>query len=267
MKNWLLNKTLKTWCVIKNPITKIYEEKLIREVLSFKIPKHIAIIMDGNRRFAKKRGLPSNIGHIFGSKKAEEVLNWCWEIGIKNVTIYAFSTENFNRSEEEKRNIFSLISNELIKLAKDSRVHKNKVRVRVVGKTELLPKYVRKAIKEVESVTKNYDSFKLNIAIAYGGRQEIIDCIKKLLNDVRAGKYSSKDINFKTVESYLYANGDYSKVDLLIRTGGEQRLSNFLTWQTANCVACFLDIYWPEFRKIDLLRAIRLWQIKKGFRD
>ncbi|RUM34166.1 MAG: di-trans,poly-cis-decaprenylcistransferase [Archaeoglobus sp.] len=252
--------------VLKNPFVKIYEYRLAREIKSFEMPKHVAIIMDGNRRFAKRRGLPPNAGHVFGSRKAEVVLNWCWELGIRNITVYAFSTENFNRSWEEKRSLFSLITKELQKLSKNKKVHRNRVKVKIVGKIQLLPPYVKEVIHEVETVTKSYDRFKLNIALAYGGRQELIDAIRNLLRDVKSGAISSSKIDEKMIETYLYGDSDYSKVDLLIRTGGEQRLSNFLTWQTANSVACFLDVYWPEFRKIDLLRAIRLWQIKAGIR-
>ncbi len=260
-------KLLFLWSAVKNPVAKFYERELTKDVLKYRLPRHIAIIMDGNRRFARKRGLPPKAGHVFGSRKVEDVLNWCWELGIKNVTLYAFSTENFKRSEEEKRNIFSLVERELFKLARDKRVHSRKVRVRIVGKVELLPENVRSAIRTVEEVTGNYTGFNLNIALAYGGRQELIDAVRAILYEVKKGKLSSEEIGEKTIERYLYGEGEYSKVDLLIRTGGEQRLSNFLTWQTANSVACFLDVYWPEFRKIDLLRAIRLWQQKAGVRN
>ena len=244
-------------------ILRIYERMLINEVKPLGMPKHVAIIMDGNRRFARKRGLPPHIGHVFGSRKAEEVLNWCWELGIKNVTVYAFSTENFKRSEEEKKNIFRIVTKELRRLAKDKRIHKNKVRVKIVGKLELLPSYVKEAINVVETATKNYGNFNLNIALAYGGRQELMDAIKSLLRDVNRGRLKSGEIDSRTLEKYLYGDGDYANVDLVIRTGGEQRLSNFLPWQTANSVAYFCDVYWPEFRKIDLLRAIRAWQQKR----
>lgn len=244
-------------------ILRIYERMLINEVKPLGMPKHVAIIMDGNRRFARKRGLPPHIGHVFGSRKAEEVLNWCWELGIKNVTVYAFSTENFKRSEEEKENIFRIVTKELRRLAKDKRIHKNKVRVKIVGKLELLPSYVKEAINVVETATKNYGNFNLNIALAYGGRQELMDAIKSLLRDVNRGRLKSGEIDSRTLEKYLYGDGDYANVDLVIRTGGEQRLSNFLPWQTANSVAYFCDVYWPEFRKIDLLRAIRAWQQKR----
>jgi len=240
--------------VIKNPFVKIYERKLTKDVKSFEMPRHVAIIMDGNRRFAKKRGLPPKVGHVFGSKKAEAVLNWCWELGIRNVTVYAFSTENFNRSEEEKRSLFSLIARELNRLRRSEKIHRSEVRVKIVGKVQ------------IETATENYGKFNLNIALAYGGRQELMDAIRSLLRDVKAGKLTPDKIDEKTIESYLYGEGDYAKVDLLIRTGGEQRLSNFLTWQTANSIACFLDVYWPAFRKLDLLRAIRLWQVKAGLR-
>jgi tritrans,polycis-undecaprenyl-diphosphate synthase [geranylgeranyl-diphosphate specific] len=234
--------------------------KLMREVKSWGVPNHVAIIMDGNRRFARKKGLPPHFGHVFGSRKAEEVLSWCWELGIKNVTIYAFSTENFKRSEDEKKSIFGLVERELRRLASDNRTHKNRVRVRVVGRIELLPENVIRAIEEVEAATQAYGSFNLNIALAYGGRQELVDAIREILQLVRNGRMKSEEIDARLIEKHLYGEGDYSAVDLVIRTGGEQRLSNFLPWQTATSVAYFCDVFWPEFRKIDLLRAIRTWQ-------
>ena len=248
-------------------IYKIYEKKLIKEVKKNVLPRHIAIIMDGNRRFARKRGLPPKLGHIFGSKKAEEVLNWCWDLKIKNVTVYAFSTENFNRSEEEKRNIFTLVEKELKRLANDKRIHLSKVKVKVVGRKDLLPKNVLEAIKYVEERTKNYSNHFLNIALAYGGRQEIVDAIKNILQKVKNGLIKSDEIDSKLIEQNLYGEDGYSEVDLVIRTGGEQRLSNFLPWQSANSVVYFCDVYWPEFRKIDLLRAIRAWQFRKIGQD
>ncbi len=244
-------------------IYKVYEIRLLREVKSKPIPNHVAIIMDGNRRFARKRGLPPYLGHMFGSKKAEQVLEWCLELGIRNLTTYAFSTENFKRCDEEKRHLFSLIEDRLRKLARDKRIHRNRVRVRVIGRKELLPENVLSAIEEVEDVTKHYDNYRLNIAIAYGGRQELMDAIREILRKVRDGILRVEEITQRTIEEHLYSDGDYANVDLLIRTGGEQRLSNFLPWQSVNSVAYFCDVYWPEFRKIDLLRAIRTWQIRR----
>ncbi len=250
--------------MLRKVIYKIYEIKLLRDVKSRPLPNHIAIIMDGNRRFARRRGLPPYLGHMFGSDKAEEVLEWCLELGIRNLTIYAFSTENFKRSRVEKENLFRLMESRLKKLARDKRIHENRVRVRVIGKRELLPKYVVDAIKTVERATRNYRDYRLNIAIAYGGRQEITDAIREILRKVRNDEIDVDEIDHRTIEEHLYSNDcDYFNVDLLIRTGGEQRLSNFLPWQSANSVAYFCDVYWPEFRKIDLLRAIRTWQIRK----
>ncbi len=241
-------------------IHKIYELKLLKEVKRFPPPKHVAFIMDGNRRYAKKRGLPVYIGHFFGSKKAEEVLKWCLELKIKTVTAYAFSTENFRRSEEEKINLFKLIEKELRKLIEDKRIHKNRVRVRIVGKRELLPENVRRVVHELEEATKDYDRYNLNIALAYGGRQELVDAIRCVLKLVEDGKIKPESIDHSTIERFLYSDNGYESVDILIRTGGEQRLSNFLPWQTTNCLAYFCDVYWPEFRKIDFLRAVRMWQ-------
>jgi len=250
--------------MLRRVVYKIYELKLLREVKSRPLPNHIAIIMDGNRRFARRLGLPPYVGHMFGSDKAEEVLEWCLELGIKNLTIYAFSTENFKRSREEKENLFRLMEDRLRRLARDRRIHENRVRVKVVGRRELLPGYVVRAIEEVEEATKEYGNYRLNIAIAYGGRPEITDAIREILAKVKRGEMRADDIDQRTIEEHLYSNDcDYSSVDLLIRTGGEQRLSNFLPWQSANSVAYFCDVYWPEFRKIDLLRAIRTWQIRR----
>jgi len=242
---------------------KIYERRLMSRIKKGAIPEHIAIIMDGNRRYAKKKGLQPHEGHFFGSKKAEEVLEWCWELGVKMLTLYAFSTENFKRGEEEKRNIFSLMENELRRLLKDSRTYERGLRVRVVGKRELLPSSLLKAIEEVEKATEKHDRHYLNIAFAYGGRQEIMDAVRAILSKVKEGKIKPEEINEKLLEEHLYGEGAYTKVDLVIRTGGEQRLSNFLPWQCVNSIAYFCDVYWPEFRKIDLLRAIRAWQYRK----
>ncbi len=246
--------------LLKKLVYKIYEKLLIREVMKNKIPNHIAIIMDGNRRYARKIGLPAYFGHIFGSRKAEKILEWCLELGIKNVTVYAFSTENFRRDEEEKKNLFKLMEQKLNDLLRDKRIHKNRVRVRIIGKKDLLPEKVQKVVFKLELATKDYDRYNLNIALAYGGRQELIDAIRKLLIDVKKGIIRADEIRKEHIERNLYSDNGYESVDLLIRTGGEQRLSNFLPWQTTNSIAYFCDIYWPEFRKIDLLRAIRSWQ-------
>ncbi len=241
-------------------ISKVYERMLEKNVRRGEIPEHVAIIMDGNRRYARRRGLPAYMGHFFGSKKAEKVLEWCREIGVKVVTLYAFSTENFKRSEEEKRKIFDLFKKEIERLLNDPRTHRDRMKVRVVGRRDMLPDDVLRAVEEVERETANYSKFYLNIAFAYGGRQEIMDAIAKILLDVKNGKLSPEDIDENLFSSYLYSSNGYERVDILIRTGGEQRLSNFLPWQSSGGITYFLDVYWPSFRKIDLLRAIRTWQ-------
>ncbi|NOY11083.1 MAG: di-trans,poly-cis-decaprenylcistransferase [Archaeoglobi archaeon] len=241
-------------------ISKVYELLLLRRVRRVEIPKHIAIIMDGNRRYARRRGLPVYMGHFFGSRKAEKVLEWCRELGVRTVTLYAFSTENFRRDEEERRHIFELFKKEIRRLLKDPRTHRDRMRVRVVGRRDLLPDDVLEAIEEVERETAGYDSYYLNIAFAYGGRQEIVDAVRALLRDVRDGKVRPDEIDEALFSRYLYSDNGYERVDILIRTGGEQRLSNFLPWQSAGSLTYFVDVYWPSFRKIDLLRAIRTWQ-------
>ncbi|MEM2727240.1 MAG: polyprenyl diphosphate synthase [Archaeoglobaceae archaeon] len=247
------------------PIYKIYERRLLRTVSMGDIPKHIAIIMDGNRRFAKKKGLMEYMGHEFGSKKAEEVLEWCWELGIKMLTLYAFSTENFSRSEIEKINIFQIFERELKRLLNDKKTFEREVRVKIVGRKELLPNNIQKLIEKVEKATEKHDKCYLNVAVAYGGRQELIDATRKILERVKKGELMPEKIDENVVNESLYNSHElYSKVDIVIRSGGEQRLSNFLPWQTANSVAYFCDVYWPEFRKIDLLRAIREWQRRRA---
>jgi len=243
---------------------RIYENRLLRSVKKGNIPEHIAIIMDGNRRFARKKGLKPYQGHFFGSKKAEEVLEWCWELGVRMLTLYAFSTENFNRSEAEKRNIFSLLERELMRILKDKRTYEREMRVKIVGRKDMLPRNLLKTVEEVEKITSKHRRHFLNIAVAYGGRQEIMDAVRAILRKVEEGRISPDEIDKKMVEEHLYGDGKYSKVDLIIRTGGEQRLSNFLPWQAANSIAYFCDVYWPEFRKIDLLRAIRSWQFRRS---
>lgn len=247
------------------PVYKVYERRLLRNVLKGEIPKHIAIIMDGNRRFARKKGIVELLGHEFGSKKAEEVLEWCWELGVKMLTLYAFSTENFRRSEEEKRNIFQIFERELKRLLSDRKTYERRLRVKIVGKRELLPENLQNLIEEVERSTEKHEKCFLNIAVAYGGRQELIDATRKIVERVKRGELMPEEINESVVSESLYNSHElYAKVDIVIRSGGEQRLSNFLPWQTANSVAYFCDVYWPEFRKIDLLRAIREWQRRRA---
>ena len=218
--------------------------------------------MDGNRRFAKNLELTPEVGHLFGRDKIEEVLDWCLELDIKVLTVYAFSTENFNRNESEVKTLMNLCKQELDRAVKDSRIHKNKVRVRIIGHLESLPKETRKSAKDIMDTTAKYGNYFFNIALAYGGREEIIHAIQQIAGDVKKDKLNIQDISQKTVSSYLYTNG-LPDPDLILRTSGEERISNFLLWQLAYSELYFSDVFWPAFQKRDFLKAIRTYQKRK----
>lgn len=220
------------------------------------MPEHVAIIMDGNRRFAKEKGLQPLEGHHFGKQKIEEVLNWCFELGIKNLTVYAFSTENFNRTNDEVKTLMNLCKKELDKASKDSRIHKNQVKIRVLGKIESLPGDIAESAKTVMNKTEHYDKYSFNIALAYGGREELIQAIQKIADDVKNDKLEINEIKESVVSKYLYTKG-LPDPDLILRTSGEERISNFLLWQIAYSELYFSDVYWPAFQKRDFLKAIR----------
>ena len=218
--------------------------------------------MDGNRRFAKNLELTPEAGHLFGRDKIEEVLDWCLELGIKVTTIYAFSTENFNRDEGEVKTLMDLCKQELDRAVTNSRIHKNKVRVRIIGHLESLPKDTRKSAKHIMEATEKYDDYFFNIALAYGGREELIQAIQQIASDVKKGGLKVQDISQKTVSSYLYTNG-LPDPDLILRTSGEERISNFLLWQLAYSELYFSDVFWPAFQKRDFLKAIQTYQQRK----
>jgi tritrans,polycis-undecaprenyl-diphosphate synthase [geranylgeranyl-diphosphate specific] len=242
-------------------VIKAYESKLKHEISRGPMPSHIAMILDGNRRWASLKGLPKNVGHEEGAKKVEEFLNWCYELGIKTTTLYVLSTENLKRDEEEKEHILNIFKREL-KRAFDERVFdRYKVRVKVLGKKELWPDEIRGIVGEVENATKDYDQYYLNVALAYGGRDEIVDAVRTICELYSGGKIRLEDIDKDLISKYLYtAHLPNPEPDLIIRTSGEMRLSNFLTWQSAYSELLFVDTYWPEFRKIDFWRAIRVFQ-------
>ncbi len=236
-----------------------YEKTILKEVKEGPIPKHIAIIMDGNRRFAKDLFLPAREGHKEGRSKLEEVMEWGREIGVRVLTVYAFSTENFKRDLSEVRELMEMFAENFRKAADDERTHRYGIRIRAIGKIDMLPENVREAIKYAEEKTAKYDSYVYNIAVAYGGREEIVDAIKKIAADVREGKLDIEDITETKVSEYMYT-ADVPDPDLILRTSGEERVSNFLLWQLAYSELYFADVYWPGFRKIDFLRAVRDYQ-------
>ncbi len=241
---------------------RAYEHKLIAEIKNGPIPKHIAIIMDGNRRSAQKLGLEPIMGHVMGKNKLEEVMEWCIELDIRILTVYAFSTENILRNPEEVKALMDLFKENFRKAADDERIKNNKIRIKAIGEIELLPAEVRESIKYAEEKTKDYDQYQYNVAIAYGGRQEIVSAIKEIAQQVKDGKMKVDDIDETTVSRNLFT-GNLPDPDLILRTSGEERISNFLLWQLAYAELYFSDVYWPEFRKVDFMRAIRSYQRRK----
>ena len=220
--------------------------------------------MDGNRRWAKRHLTIPKEGHWKGADSVENLLDWCEELDIKIITLYALSAENLGRNDNELEDLYELIRLRLEKLLKDSRIHRNKMRVKGIGRIELLPNSIKKVLSELEETTKNYDSHFLNIALAYGGQYELVDAVKKIGEKIKQGELKIEDINKREIESHLYTSHlPQSSPDMILRTSGEKRLSGFLMWQSAYSELVFMDIFWPEFRKIDLMRAIRTFQERK----
>lgn len=239
----------------------IYEKWLRHTVLSKPLPGHVALILDGNRRWARNRGWPPWRGHAAGADKVEEILEWLLGLGVKTVTLYVLSTENLKRPAEEVNEIFRLIKQKAECLRRDPKIYKNRVKVKVIGKKELLPRDVCEALEELEEATRFHDKHFLNLAVAYGGRREILDAVRQVADEVKRGRLSVDEIDEKTFEKHLYTNGvPNPEPDLIIRTSGESRISNFLLWQSAYSEFVFQDVNLPDFRYIDLLRAFRVYQ-------
>lgn len=243
--------------------SEYYERRLLRRIKRRgNLPQHVGIILDGNRRFAREKGLSRKEGHAVGAEKMEEVLEWAQELGIKHGTVYAFSKENLSRSPEEIKELMDIFSQKFREIADDRRVHKNKIRVRALGDTDLLPKRVRSAIEKAEEATRDYDEYTLNIAIGYGGRGELTEAAREICERVKAGDLEPTDVDEDLISDYLYTQ-DLPDPDLIIRTSGEERLSGFLLWQSAYSDLNFCETYWPAFTKIDFLRAISTYQKRK----
>lgn len=239
------------------PLYSLYEWYISRNLDTSKMPKHVAIIMDGNRRYSKLQGNMNVIeGHKKGVSTLENVLEWCIDLGIEIVTVYAFSTENFNRPPEEVKGLMDLFTESFKDIATNKKIHKNKVRIKAVGKLELFPKEVCDAIKYAEEKTKDYHDHQINIALGYDGRVEIVDAVKKIAESVENGEIKPGDINEDLINDNLYTAG-LEDPNLVIRTSGEERLSGFLLWQSSYSELYFTDSLWPELRKVDFLRAIR----------
>jgi tritrans,polycis-undecaprenyl-diphosphate synthase [geranylgeranyl-diphosphate specific] len=244
-------------------VYKFYTIRLEKSVANGAKPKHIGIILDGNRRWARWRGYPPTYGHKMGYNKAKEVLDWCWELKIPTVTVYALSLDNIRRrSKEEVENLISLVDMAVTELMNDRRIMERGVKVKVIGRRSVLPKELLQKVEKLEQTTANNKNFNLFLAVGYSGRAEIIDAIKKITEEVQAGKIEIAQIDETLFSKYLYTAG-VEDPDLILRTGGESRLSDFLPWQAIYSEFVFIDVPWPEFRKIDFLRAIRTYQLKE----
>ncbi len=206
----------------------------------------------------------SKEGHWKGADSVENLLDWCEEFDIKIITLYALSAENMDRKDDELEYLYELIRMRLEKLFNDPRIHRNKMRVKAIGRIELLPNSIKEVLNRLDNVTKNYNDHFLNIALAYGGQFELVDAVKKIGEKIKDGSLNVNDINKTVIESNLYTSHlPQSSPDMILRTSGEKRLSGFLMWQSAYSELIFMDIFWPEFRKIDLMRAIRTYQERK----
>lgn len=247
--------------ILMRPFYRLYERRLSAASHAWKKPNHIGIVMDGNRRFARALGA-SDIayGHRLGADKLREMLDWCLAYDVQVVTVWGFSIDNFQRDSEEVRSLLVLFEAKTIEMLESPDVHDNRVRIRFIGRRDLLPESLRDAMGRLEQATASYARFALNIALAYGGREELSDAFREYLaHELSTGKDLAHAIGAfspKALERYLYTSG-LPEPDLLIRTSGEVRMSGFLMWQSAYSEYYFCDTNWPAFRKIDFLRALR----------
>jgi len=244
-------------------VDRAYERLLRRDIDGS--PDHVAIIQDGNRRYARQRGEGATDGHRQGARTTERVLRWCQELGIEELTLYAFSTENFERPPDEREQLFDLIESKLREFADATELHENEVCIRALGDVDRLPDRVRDAVAYAEERTTSYDRFRLNVALAYGGRSELLEAARSTLSAVDAGRLDPADVDAAEIERRLYAR-PVRDVDLIVRTGGDERTSNFLPWHANGNEAAvfFCAPYWPEFSKVDFLRAIRTYESREA---
>lgn len=241
----------------------LYERRLLARVKGDRVPQHLGIIMDGNRRFARSLGLDPKAGHDYGAGKARDVLNWCLELGIRHVTLWGFSTENRGRSQDEVSHLYRIFAAQAREFLLDTELHKRRVRVRVIGNIDDFPTDAKAALREMEAATAGYDALHLHVALGYGGREEIVTAVRATLRE-RAQRGEelatvAETIDAADIDAHLYTAG-IPDPDFVVRTSGEVRSSGFLLWQSAYAEFYFCDAFWPEFRRIDFLRAIRSFQ-------
>jgi tritrans,polycis-undecaprenyl-diphosphate synthase [geranylgeranyl-diphosphate specific] len=247
---------------VRRTFRRGYERLLRREIGDG--PSHVAVIQDGNRRYARQRGDDPTDGYSSGAQTTERVLEWCEELGVDELTLYAFSTENFDRPEAQRQHLFDLLESKLREFADADRVHEREVCIRALGDVERLPARVREAVDYAERRTADHDSFRLNVAIAYGGRAELLSAARDVASEVEAGELAPEDVDLAAVEERLYSR-PVRDVDLIIRTGGDERTSNFLPWHANGNEAAvyFCAPYWPEFSKVDFLRGLRTYEARE----
>lgn len=233
----------------------LYGHRLTARLPANQIPKHVGVILDGNRRWAAESGSTSAHGHRAGGAKIQEFLGWCEEIGVKVVTLWLLSTDNLSREQQELSTLLKIIETTIEDLAATK-----KWQIHPVGALELLPEHTANILRKAETETKDCDGILVNAAIGYGGRQEVVDAVRSLLKEHSASGTSLDDLSgmltIEHIADHLYTKGQPDP-DLVIRTSGEQRLSGFLLWQSAHSEFYFCEAYWPNFRKIDFLRSIR----------
>ena len=258
---WLANSGF-AWSFVSRT-DRVRANRLRDRIVRGKIPQHVSIIMDGNRRFAENEGLDSSTGHRYGKQKLEEVMDWVLELDIPYLTVYALSTENVtNRTEDELEVLFNLYVEGLEDLLKNERIFTNRVKVKIAGHKELLPINVIEAIENAEKATADHDGCVFTICLAYGSREEILVAVRSIAEDHASGDISIDEIDEKMISKRLYT-GELPDPDLIIRTSGEERISNFLLWQAAYSELYFTDVFWPSFSKSDFLNAIEAYQNRR----
>lgn len=235
-------------------------QEILEKIDKNNLPKHVAIIMDGNGRWAKSRGEERTFGHKNAISAVRNAISACDKVGIEYLTLYTFSTENWNRPNDEVDTLMSLLSETLLKEAAE--LFSKGVRLHVIGEVEKLPTLVREQLLNVVELTKENSKGNLVLALSYGSQREILNAVKEIAQEVKEGKISTEDIDEKLFENHLYTK-DLPPVDLLIRTSGEVRISNFLLWQIAYAELQFLDIFWPDFQEDHLYQCIINYQNKE----
>ncbi len=249
---------------VKGILYKLYERRLLADVSRQPLPEHLGLIQDGHRRYARTAGLPDmKAGYDRGASKTEEVLTWCAELGIPRITLWWLSIENLRRDPDEVTAVLSVIEDKLLEWTQGGLADRLGIQLRPIGKLEFLPTSAVRCLRRAESATRDNNRLLVNVGVGYGGRQEIVDAVKGYLRESFGRGDAPEDIlggfTADTVDKYLYTS-DWPDPDLIIRTSGELRLSGFLLWQSAFSEFYFCDVYWPAFRKIDFLRAIRSYQ-------